>query len=243
MDCDSDLVAINGLGGLEYVWDGLAKFLAPRRRLCVLDLPGHGDRPAAIDYHYDALVTDAISHIRSPRFALVGWSVGAAIAWLVAARNPSRVTHLVLVEPAAPHQSPFRVGPVPDPIHTFTFGSLDKAVETLSAVDSSATETDVRRSYKLNAAGRWEPRFDPKIYPALVEDARERGEALGLELANVGCPVLVVRGERSFITEKMALDVVGLAPDARLLTVAGAGHFLLKEKPNRLAEMIQGFLI
>ena len=173
----SSVVAINGLGGLAYLWERLAAAMAPGYRLEVLDLAGHGDRPRVADYHYDALVEDVVERVASHRtFPLLGWSVGAAVAWLVAARHPDRVTHLVLIEPAAPHQSPFRFAPDPPASHEFTFASIDEAVQAIGAIYPTVTEIDVRRLYRQNAASRWEPRFDPAIFPALVEDAREQGE-------------------------------------------------------------------
>ena len=71
-----------------------------------LDLPGHGEAPPASDYHYGSLVAHVLKAVTGIEwFALLGHSVGAAVAWLFAARYPARVTRLILVEPAAPHQS------------------------------------------------------------------------------------------------------------------------------------------
>ena len=240
---DSVVVAINGLGGLEFLWDGLRAALSPRYELVVLDLPGHGDRPPLPDYHYAALVDDVVERVKPCReFPLLGWSVGAAVAWLLAAQHPQLVTSLVLIEPAAPHQSRFRHGPIPEPVHPFTFAGIDKAIEALRAVDSSVTQTDVVRLYRQNSAGRWEPRFDPAMYAPLVEDARDLGDELGLELAAVRCPVLVVRGERSFLTDAMAQELVSLAPNSTYATVRDAGHFVVKEKPTELGRIISNFL-
>ena len=239
----SPLVAINGLGGLEFLWDRLKLAIAPSYDLIVVDLPGHGDSPPVADYHYSALVDYVVARIRVRRsFPLIGWSVGAAVAWLVAARHPGLVEKLVLIEPAAPHQSRFRNGPIPEPRHTFTYATVEKAIGALSAIDPSVAATDIERMYRQNGAGRWEPRFDPAIYPALVEDAKHRGDELGLELAAVHCPVLVIRGEKSFITDAMTREIVALASGSTYVTVRDAGHFIVKERPIELAAIIGEFL-
>src|SRR5215471_7170070 len=83
------IVAVNGLGGLQHLWDGFRAVLPPAVELRVLDLPGHGDRPPAADYRYAALVDDVLARTADlPPFPLAGWSVGGAVAWLVAARRP-----------------------------------------------------------------------------------------------------------------------------------------------------------
>jgi len=146
---------VNGLGGLEHLWDGFRATLPPALGLRVLDLPGHGDRPPAEDYRYTALIADVIQRTADLRpFALLGWSVGGAVAWLVAARHPERVTRLILLDPAAPHQSPFRHGPTPEPVHPYTHASLEEARQALSTLDPTVTEQDIQRGYR-HRPGSW----------------------------------------------------------------------------------------
>jgi pimeloyl-ACP methyl ester carboxylesterase len=237
------LVAVNGLGGLEYLWDGFRAALPASVALRVLDLPGHGDRPPAADYRYGSLVDDV--HARTADlepFPLLGWSVGGAVAWLFAARHPERVTRLVLLDPAAPHQSRFKDGPTPEPAHPYTYASLQDARAALAQIDPTITDEDVRRGYRQNAQERWEPRFDPAIFPALVSDARDNGNALRVELGAVSAPTLVVRGDRSFGRQGDLDDVAAEIPGARAAIVRGAGHFMVREQPQQLVQLVVDFL-
>jgi pimeloyl-ACP methyl ester carboxylesterase len=236
------LVVINGLGALDHLWNGFRAALPPSVQLRVLDLPGHGDRPSAADYRYAALVADALARSADlDPFPLLGWSVGGAVAWLLAARHPERVTHLVLLDPAAPHQSRFKDGPTPDPVHPFTYASPIEARAALAAIDPTVSDEDIRRGYRLNADGRWEPRFDPAIFPTLVIEARERGEAFRTELAAIAAPTLVVRGEHSLLPEHFA-EVAEAIPGARQETLAATGHFMVREQPEQLARLVLDFV-
>jgi esterase len=237
------LVAVNGLGGLEHLWDRFRAALGPEVELRVLDLAGHGERPPASDYGYDALVADVLDRARDlERFPLLGWSVGGAVAWLIAARHPERVTRLVLLDPAAPHQSRFLEGPTPEPVHPYTFETVEEAARQLAAIDPSATEEDVRRGYRRNREGRLEPRFDPAIFPALVEDARRRGDDLRAALGRIVAPTLCVRGERSFLDPGQLAAVAAAIPDSQVASVPDAGHFMLREQPERVARLVWEFL-
>jgi pimeloyl-ACP methyl ester carboxylesterase len=237
------LVAVNGLGALQHLWDGFHAALPPSVGLRVLDLPGHGDRPPAADYRYAALVDDVLARTADlPPFPLAGWSVGGAVAWLVAARRPERVTGLVLLDPAAPHQSPFKDGPTPEPVHPFTYATARDASRALAAIDPTTTEEDVRRSHRVNAQGLWEPRFDPAIFPALVEDARDNGDAFRAELGAITAPTLVLCGERSFVRPGQLSEIMGGIPGAREATVRGAGHFMVREQPEQVARIVVDFL-
>jgi len=100
----------------------------------------------------------------------------------------------------------------------------------------------VRHGYRQNSEGRWEPRFDPAIYPALVGDARERGEELYFELERITVPSLLLRGERSFLRPEQVAEIAALLPDVQVETVPHAGHFMVKERPEVVAQRVLQFL-
>jgi pimeloyl-ACP methyl ester carboxylesterase len=78
--------------------------LIPGVRLIALDLPGHGHsqhRPAGTWYHYIDYVSDVLAAADAlglERFTLLGHSLGAATASVVAAARPERVEALWLIE-------------------------------------------------------------------------------------------------------------------------------------------------
>ena len=237
------LAAVNGLGGTANHWDRFDVALPADFRLRVLDLPGHGDRPPAADYGYAALVEDVAGRTADlPPFPLIGWSVGGAVAWLFTARHRGRVTHLVLLDPAAPHQSPFREGPTPEPVHVYTYSSPAQAVDALRGIDPTITEEDVTATYRPNAEGRWEPRYDAAILPALVEDARDHGEEFFSELENVRVPTLLLQGENSFFGAGQIAEIASALPDVLVEQVPGAGHFMIRERPRYMADRIAAFV-
>ncbi|TMD81576.1 MAG: alpha/beta hydrolase [Chloroflexi bacterium] len=217
--------------------------MQPEVSIMALDLPGHGEAPPASDYHYGSLVAHVLEAVTGiDRFALLGHSVGAAVAWLIAARYPGRVTRLILVEPAAPHQSRFIHGPTPEPRHPYTYASADEALGAMRAFDSTVTEQEIRRDYRQRPDGRWEPGFDPAIFPPLVEDAKLRGQEFRRELAAITAPTLIVRGERSMLRPEQAKEILAELPSGRLVSVAGGTHFLQRQQPEELARLVREFL-
>jgi len=98
------LVLVHGLGGSATNWGELVPLLAPRRRLIVPDLPGHGgsdplaavpglgafaDRIAAVTDHEGALPAPVVGH-----------SLGGLVVLHLALRRPDAVTGLVLAAAA-----------------------------------------------------------------------------------------------------------------------------------------------
>jgi pimeloyl-ACP methyl ester carboxylesterase len=86
----------------------LAPLLAERYRVIALELPGHGhsDHPAAgANYHYldhVQTVLEAARVLRLQRYTLLGHSLGAGIAALVAATACARIERLLLIEGLGP---------------------------------------------------------------------------------------------------------------------------------------------
>ncbi len=86
----------------------LAPRLAERRHVIALELPGHGHSdhlPPGMHYHfvdYVRGVLAAVDRLGLERFDLIGHSLGAGIAALVAAATPARIRRLLLIEGLGP---------------------------------------------------------------------------------------------------------------------------------------------
>ncbi|MDX1449153.1 MAG: alpha/beta hydrolase [Acidimicrobiia bacterium] len=103
------LLLIHGLGGSAGNWARVADPLARHARVVALDLPGHGrSGPAPVytlDHHVD-VVRSAIGHLGWRDVSLMGNSMGALIAMLVAGRHSELVRSLILLSPATPPVGP-----------------------------------------------------------------------------------------------------------------------------------------
>ncbi|WP_202873173.1 alpha/beta fold hydrolase [Kribbella capetownensis] len=97
------LLAHGAGGGIEANYAGLIEDLSADHTVIGVDLPGTGSAPRrsvplTLDGLADELVAAAEGH---DRFAIVGYSLGTAIAIRAATRHPDRVSGLVLTAPFA----------------------------------------------------------------------------------------------------------------------------------------------
>jgi pimeloyl-ACP methyl ester carboxylesterase len=106
-------VLLHGLGGHVGEWVDTAAFLSETHRVVALDARGHGDserRPA--DVSLEARVADVVLAIERLELApavVIGQSLGAIAALLVASERPDLTRALVLVD-ASPAASDDDVG-------------------------------------------------------------------------------------------------------------------------------------
>lgn len=99
------IVLIHGSMGSLHMWEGWVDRLKDRARLISVDLPGHGltgDWPRD-EYTVEAyadFIEVLVDTLHLDRFALVGHSLGGAVAWTFASTRPDRVSQLILVDSA-----------------------------------------------------------------------------------------------------------------------------------------------
>jgi pimeloyl-ACP methyl ester carboxylesterase len=167
------------------------------------------------------------------RFDLVGWSLGGWIAAEYAVFYPERVRTLTLIVPAGlrPADGPpmadlFCMTPEEQVATLFNdpanVGEVILPMEDLDAV--------VHRYEEASTVARlvWNPRHDRK---------------LPRRLGRVRAPALIVGAESDrLIPNEVCERYAEHLPDARVKRVAGTGHALIIEEPERTAGEIREFL-
>ena len=98
------ILAVHGLTANCRAWDSLARKLSPGRRILAPDLRGRGlsGRPRSgysVEHHVRDLVA-VLDHLHLNRAVVMGHSLGATIAVVMAAEHPFRVDRLILLDGA-----------------------------------------------------------------------------------------------------------------------------------------------
>lgn len=94
------LLFVHGWGGSARYWAQAHHEFADQYRVITLDLPGFGASPAHTSAMFDDLAASVLAFTDAlgvERFALVGHSLGASVALLIASTVPDQVTQLGLV--------------------------------------------------------------------------------------------------------------------------------------------------
>lgn len=245
--------------------DNAASFLPllphlPELDLLLLDLPGHGHSahlPPGAEYtlttHLHAAL-DAADALGWERFGLLGHSMGAAIAALVAAAVPARVERLALLE---------TLGPLAEAeAHTATrlqqavaaargrtgkslrvFPDLAVAVRAriqASPIDEAGARLLVERGTREVEGGHvW--RSDPRL--TLPSATRLTEAQVQVLLGALACPVHVVYAEpaQPYFTEQVRRARLQALPQAAL-TVLPGGHHLHMDRPGAVAAALAQLL-
>jgi len=242
------VVLLHGLAGSAREMAPTGRALLDHHRVIALDQRGHGHstrRPP--DLSRQSYVDDVIALIDastariSPEggsVTLVGQSMGAHTALLVAAARPDLVHRLVMLEGGvggSVDDYPARLGkffaswPVP-------FADENAAREFLGPKTiTDAWVHDLER----RPDGLW-PRFDPDVMEAAIRGVADvaRWDAW----TRVTAPTLLVRGEHGTVDNGEWRRMLELRPDVEHVLVPYAGHDVHLDQPAAWTTILRRFL-
>ena len=230
-----------------HVWDFFSLDMRQDYHVRSVDLPGHGDSQWAADGDYSrARVADhivgLIEHLDLRSLVLVGHSFGGGIAILTAARRPSRVRALVLVDSTMlpTGQTGFRAQLHPGPN---VFASLQEFARHVAPArgrdDLARQAVRLRWSTRELPDGTWTWKYDPVLRsPRGASDFDEMWVALG----TLTQPVLFVcAGRRSHLSD-LARERLLTLPNVQLAVVPEAGHNVMSDDPLTFTRTVREFL-
>jgi len=225
------LLLLHGAAGSHLVWPGPIRRLADMR-VVALDLPGHGrsDPPGrrAIT-HYASVVRAFANTIGLDQFIVVGHSLGGAIALALALEPPPGFCGLVLVGTSARLR-------VSDTLLGGCLASFDRAADFIVEYGFAATPPLLRQKTRQAILATGAVTTFGDFLACSRFDART-------QLGGIDLPALVICGTGDRLTPPRQAEALAAGlPRARLALVDGAGHFVMLERPDEVARLINQFL-
>lgn len=236
------VVLLHGLAGRATEWATTATWLADICRVIVLDQRGHGQSSGATDFSRGAYVCDVVALVRALSLApviLIGQSMGGTNAYLTAARHPELVRGLVVAE-AGIYCNPGASQQIADWLDSWPLPFSDIA----AAVRFFGGDTLAGRTWSeilVSTFDGYRPEFTRENMITSVRDAELRTD-YAPEWQSITCPTLIVSGERGWIDAELAL-MLALNPHSSHVCIAGAGHDVHLDQPNRWRAAVEPFVV
>jgi pimeloyl-ACP methyl ester carboxylesterase len=228
--------------------DDIAPQLAADHRVIRLDLIGHGGTEApASGYAIERqakLVAAVLDKLGVDRVVAIGHSMGGEVATALAEADPKRIERLVLIDSPPKAETTFRLGT--------RLALMPVIGELLSRFMSDAA---IR---KMLAQG-FAPGFPvPEKFVADVKQltytafrtahddsiAYETEKPVVERLAALDPvpPLLVIFGSRDALVAPESAKLYETVPGAKVVILAGPGHSLMVEAPEKTLALIKNFL-
>jgi pimeloyl-ACP methyl ester carboxylesterase len=224
-------------------FDAVAPRLGAGRWMRSPEFPGFGGAPPeerpGIDAFADAVAARVARDAPGGRAVLCGMSMGGYVALAAAARHPETVLGLVLAGTRAEADSAeARAGRAASAARVRREGTGPFLEGFLPRLVGSGPEAGAALRVARAIAGEQPAEAVARALEAL--GARSDRVA---DLTGIAAPALVISGgaDAAAPPEVMAALAAGL-PDARTVTLAGAGHLAALERPDAFAEAVLPFL-
>ncbi len=249
------VLCLHGITAQHRAFNFLAGEVADRRPLAGMDLRGRGnsEKPPS-GYGLEAHARDVIrvlDHLGLREATVAGHSMGAFVGLEAARRHPERVRALILLDGGWPRAGE-PSGELDEGLERafsrleMTFGSLEEYLDFwfpgqgISPEDLPPELVDYYRYDLEKAEGGYRPKAS---LAAAREDARylaSRGPTVR-ELAEVGCPVALVRAAEGFfpgsdplIPDRVRDAMAGALDIRREILAEGANHYTLLLDPRHV---------
>ncbi|HIK43743.1 MAG TPA: alpha/beta fold hydrolase, partial [Leptolyngbyaceae cyanobacterium M65_K2018_010] len=263
---DPKILCLHGILEHGASWDAIAAPLAAQGyHVMAPDLRGHGrSAHAGPDGGYQLLdflgdmdqLSQSLTQPGQP-LVLVGHSMGAVLAAILASLRPQRFSRLVLVEPVVPApeqpqatttQLAAHLDYLATPPAPIVMDSLATAAQRIQALKPNLSDlaaeklaTRLTRPIEGGLTWRWDPRLQARTALSLGGGWLDR-PSYGQLLHQLAVPTTVVFGNNSQFNRPEDLTfLTAHLPHATLLTLAG-GHDLPSETPMELAQIIQNVI-
>lgn len=238
------LLLVHGSPGNAQTWRGIAERLAPRLRILLPTLPGHGKQPAEDPTTVAALAESLVALLPDQPVTVVAHSFGGNVALRLAMRAPQRVSRMMLLEPVA-----MRALDLAGDAAIFDNGR--RHFEAYIAAARAGTPDAIGAMVDY-----W---FGPGAFAAMPERMRQglnagarinardvaatfADDITSANLAGLTMPIRLVIGERSPPTAgRIAAAIAKLALRVEIVSLPGGTHAMPQTHVAPLAEMIEAF--
>jgi pimeloyl-ACP methyl ester carboxylesterase len=254
------VLLLHGVPETSSVWGTVAPALAQGRRVLAPDLPGLGGSAYTGPYDMASVVTQVLAlldqQVPSGPVDVVGHDWGGVVALGLAGRHPDRVRRLCVVNAPygrinllkAPHIPLFALPAVPELAFRAAGARLIDLMLSLGWKAGTTLDEDRRAEYIAAYA-------DPERVTAMLGYYREAARPHLTHALRLGAaPDLppVVRADRMLVLWGAADPVLplsvgeavvkALGSDCTMVSIPGAGHFLIDEAPELVTQTLLEFL-
>ena len=238
-------VILHGLFGNSDNWQTHAKKIASYYRVILVDQRNHGHSDWHDDFTYEHLADDLeclIKHLNIDKFILMGHSMGGKTAMYYSQKYKERLTKMIIVDIGI-KQYPMHHNEIINGIRAIdlsTIASRSEAEKTLLPfVDSYGVRQFLLKNLYWKEKGVLAWRMNVDVLQ------REMQEILSaMPTTEVWIPTLFIRGALSnYILDEDWDAIEEVFPDATLVTIENAGHWVHSEQPDIFMDHVIGYSI
>ena len=238
-------VILHGFLGMSDNWKTLGNQFAEHFQVHLVDQRNHGRSFHDDAFYYEALAEDLKNYLDTHQIKdaiLLGHSMGGKTAMLFATLYPELVSKLIIAD-ISPRFYPIHHDAILDGLNSLDFDTLKSRGQADKQLANYVTDAGTRMFLLKNLYWIEKGKLALRInLDVLTENVSEVGEALPLH-AKFDGDTLFLRGDKSeYIGNQDETLIKNHFPEAKITTIANAGHWLHAENPKDFYQAVTNFV-
>lgn len=237
---------IHGFLGMSDNWKTLStQFAQLGFQMHLLDMRNHGKSFHSDTFSYEAMVEDVKGYVdfhNLENITLLGHSMGGKIAMLFATLYPKLIEKLIVADIGPKYYAPHHQS-ILTALNAVDFSKQPTRTEVDEIISEYISDFGTKQFLLKNLywveLGQLGFRFNLKVFN---EKISEIGTALPIE-NQYNKPTIFLRGEKSdYILDSDFETIYYHFPEAKIITIPDAGHWLHAENPKAFYYGVANFL-
>jgi len=239
------LLILHGYFGAGDNWKSIANKLSDRFQVHLIDQRNHGRSFHSDDFDYELMIEDLCTYIEYNQLEnvnLLGHSMGGKTVMLYAVEHAKNVNKLIVAD-ISPRMYPPHHHDILEALNSIDFSIQTSRTLVDKKLSELIPEVGVRQFLMKNIYWREKGQLDFRFN---LESLTENNDEVGVGLP----PFTVFEGESLFLKGEnsgyISADeepiIKAHFPDARIVTIKNAGHWLHAENPSDFLKAVEGFL-
>jgi pimeloyl-ACP methyl ester carboxylesterase len=240
------LVILHGFLGMSDNWKSLGKqFASSGFQVHLIDQRNHGRSFHSEDFNYDVLSQDLKQYCDAQNLkevVLLGHSMGGKTAMLFATQHPDYVSKLIVAD-ISPRFYPIHHDAILNGLSSLDFETLESRGAADQQLSGYVSDFGTRQFLLKNLYWVEKGKLGLRVnLPVLMENVSEVGEALPMHSKFEG-KTLFLKGDRSeYIAAQDEALIKAHFANAKIETIANAGHWLHAENPKDFYAAVINFV-
>ncbi|MFD2822801.1 alpha/beta fold hydrolase [Lacinutrix iliipiscaria] len=236
------LLLLHGLGSTKKDWDAQVPFFSKKYRVITVDLRGHGNSTKPLNDYGVGLMTEDIKQfldqLNIKKATIVGFSMGGAVAFQMAASHPEYIDNIVIVNSGPDFNDMGQTG----------VDLLKNRIEFLETkgLESLAHEISFNmfpEEHQIDLRNEFETRCKNNDYNAYYKSfVTLMAWGLGDAIKDITARTLVVSSDMDYTSVTFKENYVNKLSNARLVVIKNSRHGVVLDQPDAFNTALQNFL-
>jgi pimeloyl-ACP methyl ester carboxylesterase len=240
------LLILHGLFGSSDNWMTIAKQLANNYNVFLIDQRNHGQSPHSDEWNYEVMAKDIIDFCEQhylQQIFIAGHSMGGKTVMKLAELAPALINKMMIID-IAPRFYPVHHQQILSALKSIDFNIINnrkQAEEFLqNAIEEPATRQFLLKNIYWNSENKLAWRFNLEVIAKKIEIVGEATPDDNYSICTI--PACFIKGANStYITLEDEKLIAHLYPNADVLTIADAGHWVHAENPAAMMNAMTNF--